>query len=122
MHSFDVKTIITLDQVKQFGILTGDNGPIHSEKGVVQGGLILGMLPKWLSETSDGEKFSESGRIAVSIILNVKFRQKLQADHPIIVHFDYRAPGDRFTKINWHLRDELIEYCSGEWIIHKSFD
>lgn len=122
MHSFDVNTIITFDQVRQFGILTGDNGPIHSEKGIVQGGLILGMLPKWLAETSDGKKFSESGRIAVSIVLNAKFRRKLQADNPFVVHFNYTTPGDRFTKINWHIRDESSEYCSGDWIIHKSFD
>jgi len=117
---FDVNTTITFEQVKEFGAITGDNGPIHSVNGIVQGGLILGMLPKWLSMTADGEQFDKSGKLAVSMILDAKFRRKLPSNIPITVRFEYNTSSVKYTKINWNIKREMVEYCSGTWVIYKT--
>ena len=109
----------TFDQVLRFGELTGDNGAVHSIDGVVQGGFILSMLPQWLKDTSDGQEFVKGSKQAVSIMLDVKFRNKLIADRLAVVQFTY-TPSTKFTKINWKVYDVEREYCSGNWVIHKS--
>ena len=109
----------TFDQVIEFGNITGDNGPVHSVDGVVQGGFILSMLPQWLKMTSDGREFIKGSKQAVSIMLDVKFRNKLNAGQNAFVKFTY-TPSTKFTKINWEVCDGEKEYCSGSWIIHKS--
>ena len=109
----------TFDQVIAFGNLTGDNGSVHSIDGVVQGGFILSMLPQWLKMTSDGQEFIKGSKQAVSIILDVKFRNKLQSNQNAFVKFTY-TPSTKFTKILWEIYDNEKEYCSGNWIIHKS--
>jgi hypothetical protein len=109
----------TLEQVKEFGELTGDNGPVHSIDGVVQGGFILSMLPQWLKMTGDGQEFIKGSKQAVSVMLDVKFRNKLVADQKVLVKFTY-IPSNKLTKINWEVYDREKEYCSGNWIIHKS--
>jgi hypothetical protein len=109
----------TFDQVIAFGNLTGDNGPIHSIDGVVQGGFILSMLPQWLKDTSDGQEFIKGSKRAVSLMLDVKFRKKLIVNQKVLVKFIY-TPNNKFTKILWKIYDTDNEYCSGNWIIHKS--
>jgi hypothetical protein len=109
----------TFDQVIAFGNLTGDNGPVHSVDGVVQGGFILSMLPQWLKMTSDGQEFIKGSKQAVSLMLDVKFRNKLIANQKALVKFTY-TPSTKFTKILWEIYDNEKEYCSGNWIIHKS--
>ena len=109
----------TFDQVIAFGNLTGDNGPVHSVDGVVQGGFILSMLPQWLKMTSDGQEFIKGSKQAVSLMLDVKFRNKLIANQKALVKFTY-TPSTKFTKILWKIYDNEKEYCSGNWIIHKS--
>lgn len=120
-YSFDLDVLITKNQVDQYGELTGDNGAIHSKFGVVQGGLILGMLPKWLSNTDEGKKFLGTGKTAVGMILNSKFRRRLQADVPVKINFSYDIIKDTTTRIFWRLYDSEKEYCSGEWVIHKAY-
>ena len=109
----------TFDQVIAFGNLTGDNGPVHSKDGVVQGGYILSMLPQWLKDTMDGKEFIKGSKHAVSIMLDVKFRNKLNSNQNAFVRFKY-SPGSKFTKIFWEIYDHEKEYCSGNWIIHKN--
>jgi hypothetical protein len=109
----------TFDQVIAFGNLTGDNGPVHSIDGVVQGGFILSMLPQWLKMTSDGQEFIKGSKQAVSLMLDVKFRNKLIANQKTFVKFTY-TPSIKFTKILWEIYDNEKVYCSGNWIIHKS--
>ena len=118
-YSYDLPVTFTLEQVKQFGELTGDNGPVHSVDGVVQGGFILSMLPQWLKLTKDGQEFIKGPKQAVSIMLDVKFRNKLIADQKAFVKFTY-TPSIKFTKLNWEVYDNEKEYCSGNWVIHKS--
>jgi hypothetical protein len=116
---FELPILFTFDQVIDFGNLTGDNGAVHSIDGVVQGGFILSMLPQWLKDTSDGQEFIKGSKQAVSIMLDVKFRNKLLANQTAFVRFTY-TPSTKFTKINWEVYDHEKEYCSGNWIIHKS--
>jgi len=116
---YELPILFTFEQVRQFGELTGDNGPVHSVDGVVQGGFILSMLPQWLKDTSDGQEFIKGAKQAVSIILDVKFRNKLVADQNAFVKFTY-TPNTRFTKILWQIYDNEKEYCSGNWVIHES--
>jgi hypothetical protein len=116
---YELPISFTFDQVLKFGELTGDNGPVHSVDGVVQGGFILSMLPQWLKDTSDGQEFIKGSKQAVSIMLDVKFRNKLIADQKVLVKFTY-IPSNKLTKINWEVYDREKEYCSGNWIIHKS--
>jgi len=120
MHRiYEIPISFTFDQVIAFGDLTGDNGTVHSIDGIVQGGFILSMLPKWLKMTGNGQEFIKGSTQAVSIMLDVKFRNKLIADQKAFVKFTY-IPGTKFTKINWEIYDNEKEYCSGNWIIHKS--
>jgi len=116
---YDLPISFTFDQVIEFGDLTGDNGPVHSIDRVVQGGFILSMLPQWLKMTYDGQEFIKDSKRAVSIMLDVKFRNKLIADQKAFVKFTY-IPGAKFTKIFWEIYDNEKEYCSGNWIIHKA--
>jgi hypothetical protein len=116
---YELPISFTFEQVRQFGELTGDNGPVHSVDGVVQGGFILSMLPQWLKNTNDGQEFIKGSKQAVSIMLDVKFRNKLIADQKAVVKFTY-TPSTKFTKILWEIYDNEKEYCSGNWIIHKS--
>lgn len=109
----------TFDQIIEFGNLTGDNGPVHSVDGVVQGGFILSMLPQWLKLTSDGQEFIKGSKQAVSMMLDVKFRNKLKSNQNVFVKFTY-TPNEKFTKIFWEIYDLDKVYCGGNWIIHKS--
>lgn len=109
----------TFDQVIAFGNLTGDNGDVHSIEGVVQGGFILSMLPQWLKLTKDGQKFIKGSKQAVSVMLDVRFRNKLVANQTALVKFTY-TPSAKVTKILWEIYDNEQEYCRGNWIIHKS--
>ena len=118
-HIYKLPISFTFDQVLKFGELTGDNGSVHSVDRVVQGGFILSMLPQWLKDTSDGQEFIKGSKQAVSVMLDVKFRNKLIADQKAFVKFTY-IPGAKFTKIFWEIYDNEKEYCSGNWIIHKA--
>jgi hypothetical protein len=118
-HIYKLPISFTFDQVLKFGELTGDNGSVHSVDRVVQGGFILSMLPQWLKDTSDGQEFIKGSKQAVSVMLDVKFRNKLIADQTAFVKFTY-TPNSKLTKINWEVYDSDKEYCSGNWIIHKS--
>ena len=118
-HTYELPISFTFDQIIDFGNITGDNGPVHSVDGVVQGGFILSMLPQWLKDTDDGQEFIKGPKQAVSVMLDVKFRNKLIANQIVFVKFTY-TPSFKFTKINWKIYDSEKEYCSGNWIIHKS--
>lgn len=120
MPTFNVPVCVTKQQVLEFARLTGDDGPVHTVAGVVQGGFIVSMLPQWLKLTEDGQNFIRGPKHAVSVIVEAKFRNKLIADTPVVITFKCSNPGSAISKINWTVHDDLVEYCSGKWIIHKS--
>jgi hypothetical protein len=119
-YTYELPVSFTLDQVQQFGELTGDNGPVHSVDGVVQGGFILSMLPKWLNKVIEDNNLGRGLERSVSMILDVKFRNKLQSDKLIKISFSYDVAGQTISKLEWRLFDNEKEYCSGKWVIHKS--
>lgn len=118
-HVFELPVSFTFDQVRQFGELTGDNGPVHSIDGVVQGGFILSMLPKWLVTVIEQNNIRRLPK-AVSVILESKFRNKLESGKNVTVSFEFEVLGKSLSKINWRIFDSEKEYCSGKWVIHKS--
>ena len=120
MPSYSIPIQFTKEQVVDFGRLTGDDGPVHSIDGVVQGGFILSMLPKWLNQIIAEHDLGTGLERSVSIILDVKFRNKLQSGKSVKVSFGYDVAGKTISKLEWRLFDNEKEYCSGKWVIHKS--
>lgn len=120
MPTYTVPIKITKQQVIEFGRITGDDGPVHTVTGVVQGGFILSMLPQWLKLTEDGQNFIQGPKQAVSVMLETKFRNKLLADTDAKITFECNNPGSQLSKIAWRVHDDQREYCSGNWIIHKT--
>jgi hypothetical protein len=116
---YELPISFTFEQVIAFGNLTGDNGPVHSIDGVVQGGFILSMLPKWLVIVIEQNNIRRLPN-AVSIILESKFRNKLESGKNVTVGFELESLHGSLSKINWKIFDSEKEYCSGKWIIHKS--
>jgi len=110
----------TLEQVQDFGRITGDNGPVHSVHGIVQGGFILSMLPLWLNQLLADNDLLNGMDHSVSMILEAKFRNKLAAHTHALVSFTYTEPGISVSKLNWRVYDDQREYCFGKWVIHKS--
>lgn len=119
-NNYELPVSFTLEQVQQFGELTGDNGPVHSIDGVVQGGFILSMLPKWLNQIIAEHDLGTGLERSVSMILDVKFRNKLQSAKSVKVSFGYDVAGKTISKLEWRLFDDEKEYCFGKWVIHKS--
>ena len=119
-YTYELPVSFTLDQVQQFGELTGDNGPVHSVDGVVQGGFILSMLLKWLNKVIEDNNLGRGLERSVSMMLDVKFRNKLQSDKLVTVSFSYDIAGNTVSKLEWKIYDQEKEYCFGKWVIHKS--
>jgi hypothetical protein len=115
MHT--VSIFFTQEEVDKFGELTGDNGPVHSVDGVVQGGFIISRLSKWLSQVK-GNPVSGYEH-SVSAMLDVKFRKKLLAGHQAYIEFDFNDTGGKLGKIIWRVFDSEHVYCNGEWIVFK---
>jgi hypothetical protein len=120
MHSLTDKISFSLDQIREFGRVTGDDGPVHSTHGIVQGGLIISCLPKILNNIMTRDNLHEGYTHSVSMILEAKFRNKLPADKIITVEFTYENPKAIVSKMKWRLFDNEAEYCHGRWIIYKS--
>jgi hypothetical protein len=121
MKTATVPIHFTKEQVDNFGKLTGDNGPIHSVQGVVQGGFILSMLPQWLTQTPIGIEFIQDSKQAMSVMLDSKFRNKLMAGDQAEITFTFGNTESMLSKINWKVHKGAHEYCSGKWVIYKSF-
>jgi hypothetical protein len=109
----------TFDQVIEFGNITGDNGPVHSIDGIVQGGFILSMLPRWMITVMDNNNIQRAP-VAVSMMLDVKFRNKLKSGHDATVSFEFESTNKTLSKVKWSVFCPKFEYCSGKWVIHKS--
>jgi hypothetical protein len=118
-QTYTLPIYFTFDQIIEFGKLTGDDGPVHSIDGIVQGGFILSMLPKWLVTVMKENNLQRMPN-AVSMILESKFRNKLKSGQPATVSFEFNTGSKSLSKINWRVFDDDLEYCSGYWIIHKS--
>jgi hypothetical protein len=118
-QTYTLPIYFTFDQVIEFGKFTGDDGPVHSVDGVVQGGLILSMLPKWIVTVMANNNLQRMPN-AVSVILESKFRNKLKSEQPATVSFEFKVGPRSSSKVNWRVFDDNLEYCSGYWIIHKS--
>ena len=117
--TYTLPIYFTFDQVIEFGKFTGDNGPVHSIDGIVQGGYILSMLPKWMVTVMNEHDIQRLPN-AVSIMLESKFRNKLKSNTPATVSFEFNISPKSLSKVNWKVFDDELEYCSGNWIIHKS--
>ncbi len=117
--TYTLPIYFTFEQVIEFGKFTGDDGPVHSVDGIVQGGFILGMLPKWMITVMNENNIQRMPK-AVSIMLESKFRNKLKSNTPATVSFEFNTSQRLLSKINWRIFDDNLEYCSGTWIIHKS--
>ncbi len=120
MYSLTNQISFELDQIHEFGRITGDNGPVHSVHGIVQGGLIISCLPKILDEIMTRDNLHSGYTHSVSMILEAKFRTKLPAGRTVTVEFTYQNPTAVVSKMNWRLFDKDVEYCYGRWVIHKS--
>ena len=118
-QTFTLPIYFTFDQVIEFGKFTGDDGPVHSIDGLVQGGFILGMLPKWMVIVMNQHNLKRMPN-AVSMILEAKFRNKLKSNTPAMVSFEFNVGAKSLSKVNWKVFDDEKEYCSGKWLIHKS--
>jgi hypothetical protein len=117
--TYTLPIYFTFDQVIEFGKFTGDDGPVHSVDGIVQGGFILSMLPKWMVTVMNENNIQRMPN-AVSIMLESKFRNKLKSNTPATVSFEFNTGQKSLSKVNWRVYDDNVEYCSGNWIIHKS--
>jgi hypothetical protein len=117
--TYTLPIYFTFDQVIEFGKFTGDDGPVHSVDGIVQGGFILSMLPKWMVTVMNENNIQRMPN-AVSIMLESKFRNKLKSNTPATVSFEFNTSQKSLSKVIWKVFDNELEYCSGNWIIHKS--
>lgn len=120
MYSISDQISFSQNQVDEFGKLTGDDGPVHSVNGVVQGFLIISSLPKILNNIMTRDNLHAGYTHSVSMILEAKFRNKLPAGKTVTVEFTYENPKAIISKMNWRLFDDQQEYCYGKWVIFKT--
>lgn len=120
MYSLSATISFSKDQIREFGRITGDDGPVHSVDEVVQGGLIISCLPKILGDIMTRDNLHSGYTHSVSMILEAKFRTKLPADKLVTVEFRYENPRTVVSKLNWRVFDNDTEYCYGCWVIYKS--
>jgi hypothetical protein len=118
MLSHTIPITVTKQQVLDFANLTGDNISIHVNDGVVQGGLILSMLPQWFALTKDDSNFSKSIKDSMTVKLECRFKKSLLSDKQVNITFNYTVLKLGMSNINWKIHDE-IEYCSGSWIVSE---
>ena len=119
---FNLTTTVSFskEQVINFAKITGDDGPVHTDNLVVQGGLIVSSLPKILTEVLDRDNLNDGYTHSVSMILEAKFRNKLPAEKTVNIDFIYQDPKSKISKLKWKVHDSGVEYCSGRWVIYKS--
>lgn len=115
MISHTIPITITKQQVLDFANLTGDNIPLHTVNGVVQGGLILSMLPHWSNIAIDLGYFTNIPKKLVTVKMECNFKNKLYCDKEVNITFNYSSKL-KLSKINWSIHD-TVEYCSGNWIL-----
>lgn len=120
MNVLEKNISFSVDEVVQFGKLTGDDGPIHSIKHYVQGGLIVSTLPKWLREVLQEKKLLNTEFAFVTLIIDARFRNKLPSNTDVMLQFTYDKFGKMSTKMNWKIYSDDIEYCHGSWILFKA--
>ena len=120
MNYLTTTLIVTQEQVNAFGELTGDNGPVHREDGVVQGGFIVSLLPKLAKQTFNGAGIF-FGAHSVSMMLDAKFRNKLPVNKLVTVEFGYNPRKNTpLIKLTWRIFDSDINYSEGNWIVYKT--
>lgn len=117
MQTFELPIIFTQEQVDDFGRLTGDDGPVHSEDGIVQGGFIISSLPRWLKQLPISPVRGHER--SVSVMLESKFRNKLPVNTPAKVSFTITGSSGIAGKMKWRVFDDRVEYCSGTWLVLK---
>jgi len=114
--SHTIPIIVTKQQVLDFANLTGDNISIHVEDGIVQGGLILSMLPQWFKTAKNDGNFPQSIKDSMTVKMDCRFNNPLVSDTLVNITFCYTPLKFRISKINWVISGDM-EYCSGDWII-----
>lgn len=118
MLTHTIPITITKQQILDFANLTGDDSAIHTVEGVVQGGLILSMLPKWFCAAKEDGRFTQSLEDSITIKMNSRFTNPFFADDKVHITFNYNPLKLGMSKITWTIHD-YIEHCSGEWIVIK---
>ena len=114
--SHTIPITVTKQQVLDFANLTGDDSAIHVEHGVVQGGLILSMLPHWFKLAKNDGNFPQIFKDSMTVKMDCRFNDPLVADTPVNITFNYTPLKYRMSKITWDIAGD-IKYCSGDWII-----
>lgn len=117
MQTVELPIIFSQEQVDDFGRITGDDGPVHSVDGIVQGGFIISSLPRWLKQLPISPV--KGHERSVSVMLDVKFRNKLPVDTPAIVSFSFSGTAGSVGKMTWRIFSHNLEYCSGSWLVLK---
>lgn len=120
MQSISTTIFFNQNQVDEFGRLTGDDGPVHSVDGIVQGGLIIGSLPKYFKKLMEETNLLTGYTHCVSMIMEAKFRNKLPVDRTAVLEFSYATTESNLLKLNWKIYNSDTEYCNGLWVIYKS--
>ncbi len=120
MYSISTQITFSQTEVDEFGRLTGDDGPVHSVNGVVQGGLIIGSLPKFFGKLMIERNLLSGYTHNVSMILEAKFRNKLTVDKLVNIEFTYKNLEANLLKLDWRVFDNDTQYCNGKWVIYKS--
>jgi len=116
--SHTIPITITKQVVLDFANLTGDNSAIHIDGGIVQGGLILSMLPQWFKLAKNDGNFTQIFKDSMTVKMDCKFSSPLIADTPVNINFNYTPLKFRISRINWTISGDM-EYCSGDWIIYS---
>jgi hypothetical protein len=114
--SHTIPITVTKQQVLDFANLTGDDSAIHVDGGIVQGGLILSMLPHWFKTAKNDGNFPQIFKDSMTVKMDCRFNDPLIADTPVNITFNYTPLKFRISKISWAISGDM-EYCSGDWII-----
>jgi len=118
MFTHTIPITITKQQVLDFANLTGDNLKLHVEDGVVQGGLVISMLPLWSKIAVYYGNFPQEIKTSMTVKMDCKFKNPLLANTEVNITFSYKPLKLKMSQINWTIYDTK-EYCSGAWIIRS---
>ena len=116
MLTHTIPISVDKQQVLDFANITGDNISIHILDGVVQGGLIIGLLPYWFRKTKDDGNFPQEIKTSMTVKMDCKFKNPLFANTQVNITFSYKPLKLKMSQINWTIHDTK-EYCSGIWIV-----
>ena len=116
MLTHTIPISVDKQQVLDFANITGDNISIHILDGVVQGGLIIGLLPFWFRKAKDDGNFPQEIKTSMTVKMDCKFIKPVIADTLYNITFTYEPLKRNFCKITWQIHGSE-KNCGGEWIV-----